>query len=123
MPDTGQCAAPKHPASGVFKTDLMASNTRIYNETRRFHMKHKQAVRAVESCACAWVEYGVSVRDLSLSEAITARNHQASTREPLPFAELPGLIFRAPAGKEAATHREQMTAIEANQWARMQVQA
>jgi len=54
-------------------------------------MKRRQAIRAIENCACAWVQYGVSIRDLTIAEAIAARNEQARTAEPLPLAELPGL--------------------------------
>lgn len=72
----------------------MSNNTRVFNATRRFYMKHKQAARAVENCACAWVEFGMTVRDLTLAEAIAARNHQASLREPLCAAELLHVVFR-----------------------------
>ena len=70
----------------------MSNNHRILNVTRGFTLKHKQAVRAIENCACAWVEYGVSIRDLTIAEAIAARNEQARIAEPLPLAELPGLM-------------------------------
>lgn len=54
----------------------------------------------------AWVEYGVSVRSLTLPESIAARNDQASRREPLPFAEIPGIKFVPPVSGIAATGRE-----------------
>lgn len=97
----------------------MANNTRVQNLTRNYSLKHKQALRAVENCACAWVEFGVSVRDLSLAESIVKRNEQARTREPLAFAELPSLIYR-PSERGAALTRagyEQVRA--ANQFAAM----
>ena len=72
----------------------MSNNHRILNVTRGFTLKHKQAVRAIANCACAWVEYGTSIRDLTIAEAITARNEQARVAEPLPLAELPGVIVR-----------------------------
>ena len=72
----------------------MSNNHRILNVTRGFTLKHKQAVRAIANCACAWVEYGTSIRDLTIAEAITARNEQARMAEPLPLAELPGVIVR-----------------------------
>jgi hypothetical protein len=75
---------------------MINNNSRVFNVTRRFSLKHKQALRAVEQCACAWVEYGVSIRDLTVAESIAARNRQAQLREPLAVAELPGLVFAPP---------------------------
>ena len=72
----------------------MSNNHRILNVSRGFTLKHGQAVKAIGNCACAWVEYGVSIRDLTIAEAITARNEQARIAEPLPLAELPGLVVR-----------------------------
>jgi hypothetical protein len=95
----------------------MSNNTRVFNLTRRFFMKHKQACRAVENCACAWVEPGVSLRDLTLAEAITARNAQAALRDPLPFAELPGVMYRPSAGREVGGYRQRELAREANRFA------
>jgi len=73
----------------------MNNNTRVFNETRRFWTKHKQAAQAVENCACAWIVFGASVRDLTLAESIAARNLQAASRDPLPSAELLGLWYEA----------------------------
>lgn len=42
------------------------------------------------------MEVGVSVRDLSLAESIAVRNEQAKLREPLVYAEIPGLVFDGP---------------------------
>jgi hypothetical protein len=75
---------------------MIKTNSRVFNVTRRFSLKHKQALRAVEECACAWVEYGVSIRDLTLAESIAARHRQAQLREPLAVAELPTLRFEPP---------------------------
>lgn len=47
-------------------------------------------------CACEWVEFGVSVRDLTLAESIKMRNEQSADREPLAYAEIPGLVFNGP---------------------------
>lgn len=69
----------------------MASHVRVINLTRGFRLKFNQAEKSVEACAAAWVEYGVSLRDLTLAEAIAARNAQAKLREPMPFAEIHGL--------------------------------
>lgn len=74
----------------------MAPDTRILNITRKFRLKRNQALRAIENCACAWVEEGVSIRDLTLGESIQARNLQAREREPLPMSEIPGLTFQPP---------------------------
>ena len=59
-------------------------------------MKFRQAEKAIENCACTWLDYGVTVRDLTLAESIKARNEQASRREPLARAELPNLTFQHP---------------------------
>ena len=72
----------------------MANTLRILNITRGYTLRYKQAVRAVENCAAAWVEYGVSIHDLTLAEAITARNEQATLREPLAQVELPNLRYK-----------------------------
>lgn len=54
-------------------------------------MKHKQAVKAVAECMCEWVEFGKTVRTLSLAESISKRARQAIEHEPLPLAELHGV--------------------------------
>lgn len=100
----------------------MASHARIFNLTRRYSLKHKQALRAVDNCACAWVEFGISVRDLTLAESIAARNKQATLREPLPFVELPGIIFRPAVGRESATRAGYLTIQAANQFAEFAMQ-
>lgn len=74
----------------------MAQDPRIFNITRGFRLKRSQAYRAIENGACAWVEVGVSLRDLNLAESIAARNEQARLREPLEWAEIPGLVFDGP---------------------------
>ena len=95
----------------------MTNNARVFNVTRRFSLKYKQALKAVENCACAWVEIGVSIRDLTLAESIAARNKQAAEREPLAFAEIPGLIFQPPIQSQA-THRTGIHLVRAaNQFA------
>jgi len=71
----------------------MAQPRKIVNLTRGLHWKFRRAERAVFECACEWVEYGVSVRDLSLAESIQMRNKQAADREPLAYAEIPGLVY------------------------------
>lgn len=89
------------------------------NITRGYSMKFKQALHAIEQCAVTWVEYGVSVRDLSLQESIEARNRQAKDREPLPLSEIQGLIFQ-PAVKDVSSNRESCRlAYEAGKFAAM----
>lgn len=94
----------------------MSKNSRVFNLTRKFSLKHRQAEKAVEQCACAWVEYGVSIRDLTLAESIQARNEQAKTHDPLPNMELTGLVFRQPVNA-ATTRRERAELVsEANRF-------
>lgn len=95
----------------------MSNNNRVFNVSRGFALKHKQAVRAVENCAAAWVVFGVSIRDVTLAEAIAARNVQASLHERLPLAEIPGLVFRMPAGREEGPRAERRAALEADEFA------
>lgn len=90
----------------------MSGNTRVLNVTRGYSIKHKAALKAVENCACVWVEFGVSVRDLTLAESIAARNEQAARREPLAFAELPGVVFEQPASA-VSTMFERMSLVRA----------
>jgi hypothetical protein len=46
-----------------------------------------------------WVVEGYSIRDLSLAETVKARSEQARLREPLEYAELPGLRFDHPGAR------------------------
>ncbi|MGP8271831.1 MAG: hypothetical protein ACLQLH_17340 [Terracidiphilus sp.] len=95
----------------------MASHIRVFNESRRFYMTHKKAAERVESCACAWVEFGKSVRDLTFAEAVASRNHRASLMERLPFAELPGLTYEPAAGREASARNERVVRLHADKFA------
>jgi hypothetical protein len=97
----------------------MAKSPRVYNQSRGFWMKLSQAVRGVESCALAWVEFGSSVRSLTFAEAIEARKLQAARREPLPLAELHGLKYQPAIGHEAEARIERQRAKEANQFAQL----
>jgi hypothetical protein len=81
----------------------MSQDHRVLNITRKFRLKRNQAERAVRECACAWVEYGISVRDLTLAESIAARNKQAAERAPAPSVELPGIVFEQPASAVASS--------------------
>ncbi len=58
----------------------MGSHIRVFNVTRQFWLKPKRALYAVEQCSAAWVEFGVSVRDLTLAESIAKRNEQAANQ-------------------------------------------
>lgn len=91
----------------------MPKDTRVLNITRGFHLRFNQARKAVENCACEWVELGVSIRDLTLVESITARAVQAKNREPLPFAEIHGLRFDPVVGGAAAHRQSRLLAYEA----------
>ena len=100
----------------------MTNNARVSNITRGYSLKHKQAVRAVDNCAAAWVVYGESIRDLTLAEAIAARNAQAKEREPLAQAEIPGITFKPPIGAQATHMIEVRRAFEANEFFTQAVQ-
>jgi hypothetical protein len=95
----------------------MASSKRVHNVTRGFDLKFRRAERAIEECSAAWVEYGVSIRDLTLAESIAARNVQARLREPLPYAEIHGLRFDPPVSGISATRRERKLTWEAHKFA------
>ena len=74
---------------------------RVLNVTSGDRPRFNQAVRKIKDGLCDWVEYGVSIRTLTLVEQIQARNEIARNREPLAFAEIPGLKFVHPgAGAE-----------------------
>ncbi len=91
----------------------MSKDTRVLNVTRGFHLRFNQACRAVENCACEWVEVGVSVRSLTLQESIAARAKQAANREPLPFSELPNLRYEPQARGERAYWESRVLSYEA----------
>ncbi len=81
----------------------MASHTRILNETRRFWLKMSQVERGIGSGAYAWVKKGETVRDMTLAEQIQFRKEQAKVREPLAYAEVPGLTYEPSASGVTAT--------------------
>ena len=64
----------------------------------------------------AWVIFGETVRDLTYAEAVQARNQQAAEREPLAYAELPGITFKPPIGAQATHMIEVKRAFEANKF-------
>jgi len=97
----------------------LASKACVFNTSRNYYLKRNQAAKAVENCAAAWIEYGVTIRDLNLAEAIEARNHRAAIRTPLPLAEIHGIIYRPATGTEAAARTERQRAREANVFAEL----
>jgi hypothetical protein len=72
----------------------MSQGNRILNTTSGKMLKRNQALKAIDACACAWVIEGQTMRNLTLAESIAARNEQASMRDPLPHAELPGISYQ-----------------------------
>jgi hypothetical protein len=95
----------------------MASHARILNITNDFRFKRTHAERAIDACSAVWVEYGVSIRNLTLAESIAARNDQARRREPLPFAEIHGLKYEPCVNGISATGREGKLLWEAHDFA------
>ncbi len=100
----------------------MGGNHRVMNISRNFSLKHRQAEKGVLMCAFAWVDYGISVRDLSKAEKITKINQQASERELLACSELPGITFKPPTGTQAAYINERRQAFEADKFYSLMVQ-
>ncbi len=94
------------------------TNNRVTHTGRGYTMKYKSALKGIFNCALAWVDEGISVRDLTLAEAIQSRNEQARLREPLEYAELPGIVFRPPIGQEKANQESAVLVYEAHQFAR-----
>jgi hypothetical protein len=92
---------------------VMPKAPSVFNATRGFYLRSNQARKAVENCACSWIEYGVSVRDLTLAESIAARVQQAKDREPLPYSEVHGLRFEPPFGTAGAEWQSRLLAYEA----------
>ena len=92
----------------------MPNRLRILNRTKGHSISRKQALRAIENCAAAWVVPNESIRDLTLAESIAARNTQAAEREILDRAELPGITFKPPIGAQAAQINAVRTAFDAN---------
>lgn len=94
---------------------LMTNNFRVFNLTLHVWIKHRQAQKAVDNCAAAWVDPR-TIRQLTLAEAIAARNEEAKRREPLPYAEIPGLIYEPGASRAASNRQELALAAQATQF-------
>lgn len=92
----------------------LASHKRILNVTRGVYLKINAAQRAIEECSAVWIEPGVSIRLLTLDEGRKARIEQAANREPLPYAELPGIKFVPSASGQAATRNEGRLTMDAH---------
>ena len=90
------------------------TDPRVLNISKNITVRRSQAKRWIEQCACVWVEEGVSIRDLTLSERVAARSQQAAIREPLPVAELPGIQYQPAANAQAATRAGYMLIQQAN---------
>ena len=87
----------------------MASSARVCNIANGFPMKLSKIRRRVEQCLSTFVDDNGDTkreteyyRDLSLAETVRARSEQARLREPLEYAELPGLRFDHPAARVEA---------------------
>jgi len=95
----------------------MNINSRIYNVSREYYIKRKQALKGIDrDCTLAWVVEGESVRDLTLAESIAARNEQARLRDPLPYAEMFGLRFEGPKSSEDGKRNRNMMVWEASRF-------
>ena len=98
----------------------MAKTHRVFNVSRGIRLKLKQAETAVDVCAAVWVVFGVSIRDVSVAEAIALRNRRAAGLERLEYAELPGLVYEPRAGAMESHRREQHLARCATVFCRQQ---
>ena len=95
----------------------MASHYRVFNETKNYHMKYKQALRAIENCAAVWIEPGRVLRDATLQESINMRNELAKQREPLADSEILGLKFQPNQSFAQSAANSRRLAYEANVFA------
>jgi len=84
----------------------MTKNSRVIHSTRGYAMKFGQVQkRMAENCCFVWVIYGETFRDATILEAANMRKEQAKLAEPLPFAEIPGLIYQPSASSLASTRQ------------------
>lgn len=96
----------------------MASRAYVFNETRGCYRRYKDALKAIhEHCACCWVIEGETMRDLTPQEAVQARNVQARLREPLEYAESPGLRYEPPVTGVVAFRNSRRLVFEAHRFA------
>ena len=94
---------------------------RILNQTNGYEYKLGRVERAIEECSVAWVEVGVSVRNLTLAESIVARSEQVKVsiklkvmKELLPSAEIRHVLYEPSLRGMQATRNESMLIREAN---------
>jgi len=84
----------------------MTNNSRVTHAVRGYTMKFGQVQKRIAENSCfVWVKYGESFRDATIQEAAQMRKEQAKLQEPIPFAELPGLIFKPAQNAQAQTRQ------------------
>ena len=76
--------------------------------------------RMAENCCFVWVKYGETFRDATIAEAADMRKEQAKLAEPLPFAEIPGLIYQPSASNLAGTRSRYPLIRQAHEFAAAQ---
>lgn len=76
------------------------AHKRVLHTQRGFHMSFTYAVQVMrDHCSIAWVIEGETIRDTTDEERMALRaeqSRQASLREPMAYAEIPGLTFKGP---------------------------
>ena len=88
----------------------------IVNLSNGHRYKFNQALRKIAQCEVGWVEYGVTVRKLGLQEMVAARSEQNRMREPLAYAECPGITYE-PSASGLESHRRGLKLVwEAHQF-------
>src|SRR4051812_6513707 len=94
-------------------------NRRLFNTTRQYWVNRKEALKGFDRCAYCWDENKPDcIRDMTIAEQLLARNAQAKLREPLEYAELPGIVFRPPVGQEKANNASGILVWEAHKFLR-----
>ena len=95
----------------------MTNNTRVTHAVRGYTMKFGQVQKRIAENSCfVWVKYGETFRDATIAEAAQMRKEQAKLAEPIPFAELPGLIFKPAPNAQASTRQSFALLKQANQF-------
>ena len=72
--------------------------------------------RIAQSSCFVWVTYGKTFRNATFQEAAQMRKEQVKLQEPIPFAELPGLIFKPAPNAQASTRQSFALLKQANQF-------
>jgi hypothetical protein len=95
----------------------MTNNSRVTHAVRGYTMKFGQVQKRIAENSCfVWVKYGETFRDATVAEAAQMRKEQAKLQEPIPFAELPGLIFKPAPNAQASTRQSFALLKQANQF-------